>query len=56
MYVCAPIRDDNGEIVAESNGHAEGLADAGHWLMETHADTVNARLLDWFGRPEDTTG
>jgi pimeloyl-ACP methyl ester carboxylesterase len=36
------------DIVAESNGHAEGLADAGHWLMETHAETVNARLLDWF--------
>jgi pimeloyl-ACP methyl ester carboxylesterase len=36
------------EIVADGGGRAEGLAGAGHWLMETHAETVNARLLDWF--------
>ena len=36
------------EIVDRSGGRAEGLASAGHWLMETHAETVNSRLLDWF--------
>ena len=36
------------EIVALSGGRAQGLAGAGHWLMETHADPVNAALLAWF--------
>ena len=36
------------EIVAQSGGRAQGLAGAGHWLMETHADEVNAALLAWF--------
>lgn len=36
------------EIVAASGGRAEGLADAGHWLMETHSDVVNGKLGDWF--------
>jgi len=36
------------EIVAASGGRAEGIASASHWLMETHADTVNARIRDWF--------
>ena len=29
-----------------------GLAGAGHWLMETHADPVNAALLAWFKNEE----
>jgi pimeloyl-ACP methyl ester carboxylesterase len=36
-------------IVAASGGRAEGIAGAGHWLMETHEDLVNSRLADWFG-------
>ena len=31
-------------IVADSNGHAEGIPGAGHWLMETHPDIVNQRI------------
>ena len=38
------------EIVAETGGRAEGVAGAGHWLMETHADRVNERLGEWFER------
>ncbi|MDT8320439.1 MAG: hypothetical protein RQ826_07915 [Xanthomonadales bacterium] len=30
--------------VAEPPGQAEGLAKAGHWLMETHADPVNGKI------------
>jgi len=37
------------QIVADSGGRAEGVAGAGHWLMETHAETVNEKLLGWFG-------
>jgi len=37
------------QIVEDGGGRAEGVAGAGHWLMETHADTVNARLEAWFG-------
>jgi pimeloyl-ACP methyl ester carboxylesterase len=37
------------QIVADSGGHAEGIPGAGHWFMETHAETVNKRILDWFG-------
>lgn len=36
------------EIVEESGGYVEGVAGAGHWLMETHAEQVNERLQDWF--------
>ncbi len=36
-------------IVEDSGGRAEGLPGAGHWLMETHPDIVNARLREWFG-------
>ena len=40
----------------QSGGRAQGLAGAGHWLMETHADEVNAALLATAivaaGRPE----
>ena len=35
-------------IVEESGGRAEGVAGAGHWLMESHADLVNDRLRAWF--------
>jgi pimeloyl-ACP methyl ester carboxylesterase len=35
-------------IVADSGGRAEGVAGAGHWLMETHAAPVNERLAAWF--------
>jgi pimeloyl-ACP methyl ester carboxylesterase len=35
-------------IVAETGGESAGIAGAGHWLMETHADEVNERLLAWF--------
>ena len=38
------------DIVAETGGRAEGVAGAGHWLMETHADRVNERLGEWFER------
>jgi pimeloyl-ACP methyl ester carboxylesterase len=36
------------EIVAATGGRAEGIAGAGHWLMETHATQVNEKLADWF--------
>lgn len=36
------------EIVSASGGYAEGIAGAGHWLMETHADVVNEKIEDWF--------
>jgi pimeloyl-ACP methyl ester carboxylesterase len=36
------------QIVADSGGRAEGIAGAGHWLMETHAGVVNDLLIDWF--------
>jgi len=36
------------QIVAESGGHAEGIDGAGHWLMETHADIVNNKLITFF--------
>ncbi|MEJ2384945.1 MAG: alpha/beta hydrolase [Xanthomonadales bacterium] len=36
------------EIVAASGGRAEGIAGAGHWLMESHADAVNERLRAFF--------
>jgi pimeloyl-ACP methyl ester carboxylesterase len=36
------------QIVADSGGRAEGIAGAGHWLMETHAEAVNEKLCDWF--------
>jgi len=35
------------EILEETGGRAEGLASAGHWLMETHPDVVNARIREW---------
>jgi pimeloyl-ACP methyl ester carboxylesterase len=35
-------------VVADSGGRAEGIAGAGHWLMETHARTVNDQLGEWF--------
>jgi len=40
------------EIVEGSGGHAEGIAGAGHWLMETHADAVNEKLGAWFRHDE----
>ena len=36
------------QIVADSGGRAEGIAGAGHWLMETHAEVVNDKIADWF--------
>jgi pimeloyl-ACP methyl ester carboxylesterase len=36
------------EIVADSGGYAEGIPGAGHWFMETHAETVNEKISDWF--------
>jgi pimeloyl-ACP methyl ester carboxylesterase len=36
------------QIVADSGGRAEGIAGAGHWLMETHAEAVNEKMGDWF--------
>lgn len=36
------------DIVNRSGGRTRGLASAGHWLMETHPDPVNAELLAWF--------
>ena len=36
------------QTVDESGGYSEGIDGAGHWLMETHADTVNDRLSAWF--------
>ena len=38
------------EIVAASGGRARGVQGAGHWLMESHADTVNREILDWFSQ------
>lgn len=38
-------------IVAETGGQAEGLANAGHWLMETQADTVNGKIRKWMSEP-----
>lgn len=36
------------EIVAETGGYATGVENAGHWLMESHAEIVNANLTRWF--------
>jgi pimeloyl-ACP methyl ester carboxylesterase len=36
------------EIVTASGGYAEGIAGAGHWLMETHAGAVNEKMASWF--------
>lgn len=36
------------EIVADSGGRSEGIDGAGHWLMETHSETVNDQLAKWF--------
>jgi pimeloyl-ACP methyl ester carboxylesterase len=36
------------EIVVASGGKAEGVPGAGHWLMESHADVVNAHIEEWF--------
>ena len=44
------------DIVAASGGRAEGVAGAAHWLMETHADIVNARLAAWFGKDRQSAG
>jgi pimeloyl-ACP methyl ester carboxylesterase len=41
------------QIVRASGGRAEGIAGAGHWLMETHAETVNRQLLEWYGDQSD---
>ena len=43
------------EIVAASGGRAEGVADAGHWLMETHAALVNERIEAWNADRKPTT-
>ncbi|MFC1719634.1 alpha/beta fold hydrolase [Pseudomonadota bacterium] len=43
------------EIVAGSGGRSEGIAGAGHWLMETHAGTVNEKLGAWFQHDENLT-
>jgi pimeloyl-ACP methyl ester carboxylesterase len=37
------------QIVSKSGGRAQGVAGAGHWLMETHAEAVNEQLVAWFG-------
>jgi pimeloyl-ACP methyl ester carboxylesterase len=34
-------------IVADSGGGARGIAGAGHWFMETHADEVNRMMTDF---------
>jgi len=36
------------QIVVDSGGRTEGIAGAGHWLMETHTEVVNEKLSDWF--------
>lgn len=36
------------KAVAESGGMSQGIDGAGHWLMETHAESVNPLLVDWF--------
>jgi pimeloyl-ACP methyl ester carboxylesterase len=36
------------DIVADSGGYAEGIPGAGHWFMETHAETVNDKIGAWF--------
>ena len=36
------------QIVADRGGRAQGVAGAGHWLMETHAETVNENIGEWF--------
>lgn len=38
-------------IVEDNSGRAEGIAGAGHWLMETDADDVNQELIGWFESP-----
>jgi pimeloyl-ACP methyl ester carboxylesterase len=35
------------QIVADSGGRAEGVSGAGHWLMETHADIVNQKVIEF---------
>jgi len=36
------------KIVADSGGYAEGIPNAGHWFMETHAESVNGKIANWF--------
>jgi pimeloyl-ACP methyl ester carboxylesterase len=36
------------EIVAASGGYTEGIPGAGHWFMETHAESVNQKISSWF--------
>ena len=38
----------NLQIVTDRGGRSEGIAGAGHWLMETHAEAVNEKIADWF--------
>ena len=35
-------------VVKETGGKVFGVEGAGHWLMESHPEAVNAELLDWF--------
>jgi pimeloyl-ACP methyl ester carboxylesterase len=41
------------QIVADSGGYAQGIAGAGHWLMETHAGMVNDRIEAWLKNHSD---
>lgn len=37
--------------VARSGGESIGMDNAGHWLMETNAQELNAHLLSWLSEP-----
>ena len=43
-------------IVAGSGGKAEGIEGAGHWLMETHADIVNGKILEFMNQSPERAG
>jgi pimeloyl-ACP methyl ester carboxylesterase len=34
--------------VEETGGKVFGVEGAGHWLMESHPEVVNEKLLEWF--------
>mgnify|MGYP001815963267 FL=1 len=35
-------------VVEETGGKVFGVEGAGHWLMESHPEVVNEKLLEWF--------
>jgi pimeloyl-ACP methyl ester carboxylesterase len=36
------------DILKQTGGRHECIADGDHWFMESHPDTVNPWIRDWF--------